>query len=142
MKAPNKELRKWVYDKLNGNVSGITGVSGIIPVKSVPGKDQSFPFIWLGNISVEDESTKDSYITRATMQINVESLFADENASFNQVEEISDKIFGLLIDVKGDTTSFEIVISRFVSSQESFEQTETGKEISNQINIEFLIEEL
>jgi hypothetical protein len=138
MKAPNKELRKFVYDRLLNSIT----VGSIIPVCSVPKKDQAFPFIDLGNISCLDTGAKDHNILRAQFEINVYSQFADENISYSQVEDISTHILERLVDYLGETINFKIEWCHFISSQENFEQTETVKAISNQIILEFLIEEI
>lgn len=137
MKAPNKELRKYVYDRLYNSI--IVGTA--IPVCSVPAKNQTFPFIDLGNIGLTDESTKDKPVTLANFEINVYTQFADENTNYTQCEEITNAVFERLINFRGDTENFYIRWCRLVSSQESYEQTETVKAISNQIIFEFFIEQ-
>lgn len=139
MKLPNKELRAFIYNRLLNSIT----VGSVIPVCSVPAKTQDFPFIDLGNISIiENLSTKDAYITRCQIEINVYTQFADENTSYTQCEEISSAITERLINFKGDTTNFNIDWARFISSNEVFEQTETVKAISNTIIVEYLCEQI
>lgn len=131
------ELRKFVYDRLLNSIT----YGSVIPVSSVPGKYHSFPFIDLGNISLTDMSTKDSYITRALFEISVNTYFADDNTNYDACEEISSLVTDRLIDYLSDTANFNIFSSHFVSSTERFELTETGKAIINTIVIEFFIQE-
>lgn len=138
MILPNKELRKHVYDRLYNSIN----VGGVIPISSVPKKDQAFPYIDLGNISLIDFSTKDKYLTKATFELNVFTRFADENTNYNQAEEISSLIAERIVDYLTDTVSFQIIIAKLISTQESFEQTDTYKYISNSIIFEFLIEQI
>lgn len=141
MKAPNKELREFVYNLLYNKVS-VAGVVGYIPVVSLPGKTQAFPFIELGNIGLTDYSTKTEYLTKATLEIGIYTRFADENANYNICELISNEIIDKITDQKGDTANFEIFASRFLNSQETVEQTDTDKVIYNTLNFEFSIEQL
>lgn len=139
MKAPNKELRSFVYSRLN-NAVVVNAVT--IPVCSVPAKNQAFPYIDLGNISLTDAGAKDRTIFRAQFEINVYTKFADENTSYTSCEDISSALLERLIDYEGQTTNFNIECSHFISSQELFEQNETEKAISNQIIIEFFCEQI
>jgi hypothetical protein len=141
MKAPQKELRAYVYGLLYNKVA-VTGVTGFVQVASIPSKSEAFPWVDLGNIALIDLSTKDRYITKAIFEINIYTLFADENTSYTQCELIANEIMEKLIDVRGETANFKIIAARFISSQESFEQTETQKAISNQILIEFTVEQI
>lgn len=141
MKLVNRELRGYVYGKLNGNAT-VTGITGAVPVKSIAGKDQAFPYIEIGTIESFDESPKDVNITRSNVSVNIYTRFADENASYTLSENISSKVIELLNDQIGDTTSFSIWMARFVSSIENFEQTDTDKVIWNQLIFEYQLQEL
>ena len=138
MKAPNKEVRKYVYDLLNGD---ITLSSTVIPVTSSPKKDTGKLYIQIGNISVTDFSTKDKYITKCLVEIAVIGVYADEATNYTQVEEISSQILDLLIDNKGETVSFKVDWVHFINSVESMAMTEAERIIENIITIELLTEE-
>lgn len=139
MKTPNRELRTWVYDKLNGHITN-GGVA--VPIGSVLGKTQASPYILLSNIGLTDYSVKSEYLVKATLEIIVLTRFADENANYFQVEDISNDVVNMLVDKYEDTANFNIVASRFINSQETFEQTDTDKVIYNTLQIEFTIEEI
>lgn len=141
MKAPNKELRKYIYDALYNKVS-VTGVVGYIPVLSLALKTQSMPFISVDEIGLVDLSTKTEYITDATVSITIYTRFADENANYDICELIANEVMDLLTDKTSDTANFNIFASRFLNSQETVEQTDTDKVIYNTLTFKFSIEEL
>lgn len=95
MKDPSDSIRDWLYTTLNAAVSygGST-----ISVYSFPPKDQTFPYIVIGEqtMSGESESTKDAYITEHEVTIEVWDSYLGNDASYVRANTIGDSVLQLL----------------------------------------------
>jgi hypothetical protein len=139
MKLPNKELRTFIYDRLN---AAITYDTQVIPVNSIPAKGSVFSYILIGNISLVENSPKDRYSTLSTVEITVCSQSDQRIANYDENEEITNDLIGLLVDYIPGLTNYQMVWAHLLSSQEQTELTDTSYTINNILTFEYYLEQL
>jgi hypothetical protein len=94
MRDPSDEIRKWLYGVLNGQV---TYNSVVVPVYSFPPKDAAMPYIQIAEQSSgPDEGTKDCYITRHTVTLEIYTSHTGNDASYVPVNTISNTALQLI----------------------------------------------
>jgi hypothetical protein len=95
MKDPSDNIRDWLYNVLYGTVSY---GSSYISVYSFPPKDETFPYIIIGEQTMlgEGESTKDSYITEHEVTIEIWDSYSGNDASYVRVNSIANSILELV----------------------------------------------
>lgn len=138
MKLPNKELRTFLYNRLN---NAITYGVRTIPVNSIPPKNSAFSYIMLGNISVTENSPKGKDSTLSSIEITICSQADQRIINYDENEEIANKLIGLLVDYIADLTSYQMVWAHLISSQEVTEISETGYAINNILTFEYYLEQ-
>jgi hypothetical protein len=127
MKDPSDNIRDWLYTLLYGNVSygGST-----VAVYSFPPKDQSFPYIVIGEQTMtgESESTKDAYITEHEVTIEIWDSYSGNDASYVKVNTIADSILQL-VRVRTAITITGYNVIRLLADNMATERVLTEKEI-------------
>ena len=95
MAAPDKEIRKWVYGKLNGMV---------VDSKSIQISDSRIPtnsdaYIILSTIDKNlPQETKCGRVWNATINLDLVTVYAGHNGSRLFVEKIQDEALSRLVD--------------------------------------------
>ena len=116
MKDPSGLIRTWLYGVLNGAVS--YGGSNV-PVYSFVPKDAAKPYILLGSQSMSselDESTKDAWITRNSLTIEIYADGSSNDASYVALNTISDSVLQLIRTRSAATISGFTVVSRVIDN--------------------------
>jgi len=96
MKDPSGLIRTWLYGVLNTKVS--YGGS-VVPVYSFVPKNAAMPYILLAGqtgSSELEESTKDTYITRHSITVEIYASGTGNRASYVPVNNISDSVAQLV----------------------------------------------
>jgi hypothetical protein len=94
MKDPSENIRQWLFDILNLTVQ-YNG--SYVPCYSFVPKDTAMPFIVLGEQYMEaDESTKDSFITLNSVNIEIYASYTGNDASYKMVNSLSEDILELI----------------------------------------------
>ena len=116
MKDAADSIRTWLYGVLN---NAVTYNSVAVPVYSFAPKDAALPYILLAGQSSgpeNDESTKDSWITRHQIAIEIYSEHTGNDATYKAVNSISNSILLLIRTRTAATMSGYTVVSRVIDS--------------------------
>lgn len=134
---PNKELRKFVYDKIYGQIT----VGSIIPVYSLAPVSASFPFIHIDKINSVADGPKDSNSYTSRVYINIYDQYPDEGANWDKSEDIASEIDRLLNHIYGDTLNWEISLA-FIESIDTLEEiTDTRRALVTTIVMNYYVEQ-
>ncbi len=94
MKDPSGYIRTWLYGVLNGTISY---GGNAVPCYSIAPKDAVMPYILLGVQTSDPESgTKDAWITRHDITIEIYSSHTGNDASYIPVNTIANSVLGLV----------------------------------------------
>lgn len=135
--TPNKELRAYVYNILNGHV---TDGTNNIPVYSLPTNEVSFPFVHLDSISLTENGTKDSVIYTARFTINIYDQHEEQLANWTRSEDIGASVVELLNGTIGDTDNWHIIVATPENYDQSEQLTETKRALQTTIIMRYLVE--
>lgn len=116
MKDPTGSIRTWLFGVLNGQVSYLTVP---VPVYSLVPKDTTGNYIYIGQIiagAENDESTKDAWINKYTVSIEIYSVQEVNNATYVPVDTIGSAVLQLIRTRTAATISGYTVISRVLDS--------------------------
>lgn len=94
MKDPSGLIRTWLYGVLNGTVS----YSGsTVPVYSFPPKDAAKPYMLIAEqSSTGEDGTKDTYISKHGITLEIYSSHTGNDASYVPVNTIADSAMQLI----------------------------------------------
>jgi hypothetical protein len=94
MKDPSGLIRTWLFGALNTKVSYN---SVVVPVYSFAPKDAAMPYILLAGFSSPGEDgTKDCYISKHQVTVEIYTSNTGNNATFVPLDAISDSVLQLL----------------------------------------------
>lgn len=94
MKDPSGLIRAWLYGVLNGTVS--YGGSAV-PVYSFPPKDAAKPYMLIAEqSSTGEDSTKDVYISKHLITLEIYSSHTGNDASYVPINTIADSAIQLI----------------------------------------------
>ena len=141
MKLPSKQVQIAYYTALNGNV---TYNSAEVPVYDVVPTASSYPYIVLGDQIINDRpSTKDSFITDVTMQVDVVTGFEGNYGGKSQMYDISSDVTDIIrTRVPLSLTGFTMITSTLDLASIIVEQTDTHILYINRIRFRHLIQEI
>jgi len=89
MKDPSGSIRTWLYTLLNGTITYGTAV----PAYSFPPKDAAKPYILIAEqSSIGEDGTKDCYISKHLITIEIYSSHTGNDASYVPINTIADSI--------------------------------------------------
>jgi hypothetical protein len=94
MKDASGYVRTWLYGVLNGTVS----YSGsVVPVYSFPPSNQAMPYMLIGEQSMgPDEGTKDCYITKHSITLEIYTSTTGNDSSYVAVNTIGSSALQLV----------------------------------------------
>ena len=94
MKDPSEDIRQWLHDILHLTV---TYNGSYVPCYSFVPKSTAMPYIVLGEQYMEaDESTKDSYITLNSINIEIYASYTGNDASYKMINSLSEDVLALI----------------------------------------------
>jgi len=142
MKDPSGLIRTWIYGVLNTKV---TYGGSAVPVYSFAPKDAAMPYILLAGqtgSSELEESTKDTYITRHSITIEIYASGTGNRASYVPVNTISDSVVQLVrTRTKITITGYNVVSIVFDSSLTDAYISDTNTITLKVLNFTLIMEE-
>ena len=107
-----KEVRKAVYDALNGS---ITYNSNAVPIYTVVPRTTQYPYIEISDILLENDSAQTEEEGRVTVKLEVVSGFFTDDAGFHVCDDIEEQMTDAMSDLD-DQVKNEMIECIFVQS--------------------------
>lgn len=142
MKDVGYSLRKAYYGKLNGAVSLNATV---VPVYDNVPDTASYPYIQVSNISVIDDSTKDSFNSNCVVTVQVFTGTDGTNYSKSDADAISNQVMQLLINrssLPDASPDFKVITNLLESTGYIESQFDGFFEVRKVIRIRNIVEQL
>lgn len=142
MKDVGYSLRKAYYSKLNGAVS--LNASNVPVYDNVPNTAE-YPYIQISNVSVSDNSTKDSFNSNCVVTVQVFTGTDGTNYSKADADNISNQVMQLLINrssLPDASPDFKVITNILESTSYIESQFDGFYEVRKVIRIRNIVEQL
>ena len=107
MKDPSDEILTAFYTALNGNLS--YGGSNF-PVYTVAPKSEYYRYVFLTELDVTDDSTKDKFTTDCTLIFEIVDKVYKKRSTYKAVNSIANSILLLVIRQSLTMTNFDMTV--------------------------------
>ncbi|MFA5401439.1 MAG: DUF3168 domain-containing protein [Dehalococcoidia bacterium] len=135
MKDPGTQILSAFYTALNGHTT--------LTVYTMVPPNTAFNYIWIGDITNNEEGCKDRYISNATVAIDIVKGYVDQGSK-KAVEDEAGTIAGHIRTAVGaglTMTGFTMHVCVLDSTNDMVEETETQKIFHKILRYRMIIEE-
>jgi len=142
MKDVGYSLRKAYYAKLNNNVT--LNSNPVFTYDNIP-DDATHPYIQISNISVVDDSTKDSFNSNCVVTVQVFTGTDGTNYSKADADNISNQVMQLLLNrssLPDAAPDFKVITNSLESTGYLESQFDGFYEVRKVIRIRNIVEQL